>query len=70
MCRRALSKGQIYLADKMPVNQISKREQYGSIFDKQLKNCGVSYFDFYLLHNIGSENYERTKALGGFEFLQ
>ena len=58
------------LADKMPVNQISKKEQYGSIFDKQLDNCGVSYFDFYLLHNIGSENYERTKILGGFEFLQ
>lgn len=58
------------LADKMPISIINKREQYELIFERQLEKCGVSYFDFYLLHNIGSENFERTKALGGFEFLK
>jgi len=58
------------LADKMPVNIITKREQYEYIFREQLENCGVKYFDFYLLHNVGAENFERTKALGGFEFLK
>lgn len=41
-----------YLATKFPGHQISTSYDPASIFEKQLKKCGVDYFDFYLLHNV------------------
>lgn len=41
-----------YLATKYPGHQISDRYNPAEIFEEQLKKCGVSYFDFYLLHNV------------------
>jgi len=40
------------LADKYPGHQISQSYDPASIFEDQLKKCGVEYFDFYLLHNV------------------
>lgn len=41
-----------YLANKYPGHQIMKEYDPAVIFEKQLKKCGVEYFDFYLLHNL------------------
>lgn len=42
-----------YLATKYPGHQISSTGYNpAEIFEKQLKKCGVNYFDFYLLHNV------------------
>ncbi len=41
-----------YLADKYPGHQISESYDPKAIFEEQLKKCGVTYFDFYLLHNV------------------
>lgn len=52
---RALNKyprEQFYLATKYPGHQISETYDPADIFEKQLKKCGVEYFDFYLLHNV------------------
>lgn len=52
---KALSKyprDSYYLADKYPGHQVMSNYDCASIFEKQLKKCGVEYFDFYLLHNI------------------
>ncbi|MBQ5960024.1 MAG: aldo/keto reductase [Firmicutes bacterium] len=57
------------LADKMPIIRVRKPEDYPMYFEEQLQKCGVDYFDYYLLHNIGVDRYDRTKATGGFEFL-
>lgn len=38
-----------------------------SIFSKSLSNCGVDFFDFYLLHNVGYETYKRIERLGVFD---
>lgn len=46
------------LADKLPTFQITRKEQVPEIFEEQLKNCGVNYFDFYLLHNVWETNYD------------
>ena len=40
------------LATKYPGHQISERYDPQAIFERQLKKCGVEYFDFYLLHNV------------------
>ncbi len=40
------------LATKYPGHQIAERYDPAAIFEKQLKKCGVEYFDYYLLHNV------------------
>ncbi len=58
------------LADKMPTFFVTKNEDYQRIFDEQLERCGVEYFDYYLLHNLGVKFYNDTLQCGGFEFMQ
>lgn len=58
------------LADKMPINSIHQSKEYEEIFREQLERCGVDYFDFYLLHNVGKSSYLSTEKLGGFDFLK
>lgn len=41
-----------YLADKFPGYDLSNMDQVETIFEEQLKKCGVEYFDFYLFHNV------------------
>jgi len=57
------------LADKMPLYKVSRAEDYRRIFEEQLQKCGVEYFDYYLLHNLGRDRYETTQRMGGFDFL-
>lgn len=48
-----------YLADKFPGHQLAKsrkRESPETIFEDQLKKCGVDYFDFYLMHNFNENS--------------
>lgn len=52
---KALSKyprDSYFLANKYPGHQIASEYKPAEIFEKQLKKCGVDYFDFYLLHNV------------------
>lgn len=57
------------LATKLPTFSITKKEQVAQIFEEQLKNSGVEYFDYYLLHNIQNHLYEPyIKPLGEFEY--
>ena len=45
-----------YLADKFPGYDLSNMGKVKEIFEKQLEKCGVSYFDFYLFHNVCEMN--------------
>ena len=59
---RVLSKyprDSFYLADKFPGHQYNDHYDPAAVFEKQLKKCGVEYFDFYLLHNV----YERSMSV-------
>ena len=58
------------LADKMPTFLIKKNEDYQRIFNEQLEKCGVTYFDYYLLHTLGVKNYAKTIKHGGFDFVK
>lgn len=40
------------LANKLPGWELKCREDVQRIFDEQLERCGVSYFDYYLLHSV------------------
>lgn len=41
-----------YLATKYPGHQHADVFDPAATFEKQLKKCGVDYFDFYLFHNV------------------
>ena len=58
------------LASKLPTMMLKTIEDQERIFNEQLEKCGVEYFDYYLLHNLGVTNYETAKKLGSFAFIQ
>lgn len=55
-------------ADKMPTILVKSAEEYPMYFNSQLERTGVEYFDYYLMHNMGKDRYEKTQRFGGFEF--
>lgn len=57
------------LADKMPW-PIKASSEYEKIFAAELKDCGVEYFDYYLLHALSEQYYQMHEKFGGFEFLK
>jgi len=59
-----------FLTDKMTMGLVNKSEDLQSVFEDQLKVCGVDYFDNYLVHNMGEINYRKAQRLGVFEFVQ
>lgn len=58
------------LATKMPVWLVKESGDYGKIFEEQRERCGVSYFDFYLLHAINKDRAAEAEQNGGFEFMK
>jgi predicted aldo/keto reductase-like oxidoreductase len=59
-----------FLADKMPPWEIKAPSDYERVFEEQLERCGVTFFDFYLLHNMGIANYDLMLKTGGFDYLR
>ena len=58
------------LADKMPTMYLRRAEQMPEIFATQLMKCGVSYFDYYMMHDVNSSNYDSVvQAFDGFGFI-
>lgn len=60
-----------YLDTKLPTFLITQKDQIDEIFNKQLENTGVDYFDYYLLHNLNEITYDSTVTdLGMFEYAK
>ena len=55
-------------ADKMPTVIVKSADEYPMYFERQLERTGVGYFDYYLMHNMGKDRYQKTKKFHGFEF--
>ncbi|WP_312648268.1 aldo/keto reductase [Aminipila sp.] len=58
------------VATKMPTMFLEKKEDQERIFNEQLEKCGVEYFDYYLLHNLGVSHYEIAKNMDSYAFIQ
>ena len=54
----------------MPLAAVSSKKQQKQIFAEQLKNCGVDYFDFYLLHDMDFNTIPKAKAFDSFDFIR
>ncbi|AOT69539.1 aldo/keto reductase [Geosporobacter ferrireducens] len=58
------------LATKLPTMFLKTKEDQERIFNEQLEKCGVDYFDYYLLHNLGVAHYKIAQKLDSFAFVQ
>lgn len=58
------------VANKMPYHGIYNYDDYDKIFTSELAECGVDYFDYYLLHCLNEGNYEYHEKYGGFKYLR
>lgn len=57
------------IATKLPTMFLKNKEDQERIFNEQLKKCGVDYFDYYLLHNLGVEHYRIAQKFESFAFI-
>lgn len=57
------------LATKLHAGFLKTKEDRDRIFQAQREKTGVSYFDYYLLHDIGADHYEIYKNLDCFRWL-
>lgn len=55
------------LTDKLTNFYFKKREDIRPFFQSQLEACGVDYFDFYLMHAQGAENFAFFKKCRAYE---
>ena len=58
------------LATKLHAGYIKTKEDCDRIFNEQRKKTGATFFDYYLLHDVGVEHYEIYKKLDCFQWLR
>ena len=59
-----------YLATKLPIWKLEKKEDVKRIFDEQLERLAVDHVDFYLLHGLDKEAWEKVKELDVLPFVE
>ena len=57
------------LASKLPSMSLREEGDQERIFAEQLEKCGVDYFDYYLIHNLGVKNYETAQKFDSFGYV-
>lgn len=55
------------LTDKLTANLFKCEADIRPVFESQLAACGVEYFDFYLMHAQGAENYSHFQKCRAYE---
>lgn len=58
------------LASKLHASFFNTIEERDAIFEEQKKKTGVSYFDYYLLHDVNEENYGKYEEFDCFNWLK
>ena len=57
------------LADQAPLILIRKESELDEYFNTQIVRCGVDYFDYYLIHDMGGNRRKAEEVTHIFEFL-
>lgn len=55
------------LTNKLTNFFFKKEEEIRPFFEQQLKDCGVEYFDYYLMHAQGADNFRFFKSCKAYE---
>lgn len=58
------------LADKLPIWLCKTPSDMQKIFNKQLERTGIDCFDFYLLHSLDKENFEKCEQYKAYDFIK
>lgn len=58
------------LANKLSAWYFEKEEDIVPLFETQLQQCGVEYFDFYLFHCLTRESYPKHTACNSFSIVK
>lgn len=58
------------ISTKLPLFVITEESQLESLFAQQLENCGVDYFDYYMLHNVSGFTENAWKNVDLYSFIQ
>lgn len=56
------------IVTKLPLWNLKSKKDVEDIFNEQLENLGVKYFDYYLIHCITKDNYQNAVDYEAFEF--
>ncbi len=59
-----------YLATKLPIWKVETIEDVKQTFEEQLQRLQVDYVDFYLLHAIGKERWDKILRLGILDYCE
>lgn len=59
-----------FLADKLPIWLCKSPKDMQKIFDEQLERTGIDCFDFYLLHSLDKENFEKCEQYKAYDFVK
>lgn len=55
------------LTDKLSTHHFNRQEEIRPLFESQLEACGVTYFDFYLMHAQDTAIFEKYKKCHAYE---
>jgi len=58
------------LTDKLTAPYFEKESDIVPFFEEQLKLTGVEYFDYYLLHSLTKNNYDKFESCNAFEVVK
>ncbi|WP_298522196.1 aldo/keto reductase [uncultured Methanobrevibacter sp.] len=58
------------IATKLPLFVITEESQLEPLFAEQLENCGVEYFDYFMLHNVSGYTETAWKNVDLYSFIQ
>ena len=70
---KALQNGyreKVKLATKLPVSRCESYEDFDSFLNEQLEKLATDHIDFYLLHGLSRNTWEKAKKLGFEHFLE
>lgn len=59
-----------YLATKLPVWLVETKTDIERIFEEQLERLQTDYIDFYLLHAMNKERFDKMKEIGCMDVLE
>ena len=57
------------ITDKLSLFMLKEASEMPGFFEKQLENCGVEYFDYYLLHSLDEGAAKQAEEWGAFDFM-
>lgn len=63
-------RNEFLLADKLHSGFFNSIEQRDKVFSDQLGKCGVDFFDFYLLHDVGKDSLKHYEKYDCFSWMK